>query len=296
MTISISPSLHVAVIGLGTMGQRIAARILSSGARVTVYNRTPSRATDLEVRGARIANSAAEAVVDADVVFTCLRGDDAEMGAVNGPQGILTTMKRNAVHITLSTLSPAVGSELSGLHNANGTRYLCCQMQGRAQAAEAGQLLLWASGDEATLAEVSPLLSTFSVRTCYLGPEIEKAPATKLAVNMLMFSNIELFAETFNYLQRCQIDPSQVFGVLNESMFATPLFKGIAGALRSKHESDGTTVGSSLLDLELLLDHARSVAAGMPTVEAVSSCYARTAREGHENLSQSAVLLSLQAA
>jgi 3-hydroxyisobutyrate dehydrogenase-like beta-hydroxyacid dehydrogenase len=227
------------------------------------------------------------------VVITCLRGDDAELEVVSGPNGLLHAARKGTVHVTLTTLSPVTAEALGHLHQANGTRYLCCQMQGRAQAAETGQLLLWASGQPETLSEVRALLETFAARICYLGLEVDRASAAKLAVNMLMFANIELFAETSNYLQRCNIDPKPVFDLLTNTVFSSPLFKGITASLSGDHVSDGTTVGSSLVDLELLLDHARSVQAGMPTVQTVAERYAKTMREGHGALAQSAVLLSL---
>ena len=42
----------VAVVGLGEMGRRVAARLLDAGHRVTVWNRTPERAAGLVELGA----------------------------------------------------------------------------------------------------------------------------------------------------------------------------------------------------------------------------------------------------
>jgi 3-hydroxyisobutyrate dehydrogenase-like beta-hydroxyacid dehydrogenase len=61
--------MNVGFIGLGHMGQPMARRLLKSGQRLVVYNRTHSKAEPLAAQGAEIANNVAEAC-RADVVIT----------------------------------------------------------------------------------------------------------------------------------------------------------------------------------------------------------------------------------
>ena len=285
----------LALIGAGVMGSRIAARLLAAGYALTVCNRSVERLGALQAAGAAVAPTAAAAAAAADIVFTCLRGDEAELQATLGHDGLLAAMPPTALHVALSTMSPDTALRLATAHRDHGSRFLCCQMQGRAQAAEAGQLLLWASGSAADLAAARPILDTFAARICHLGARLEQAPAAKLAVNMLMFANIQLFAETAAYLQHCGVDSAPVMQALTESTFAAPLFKGIAGALRGNHAPDGTSVATALRDLQLLLAHAAAVGARLPAAAAVAGHYEATASAGHAALSQSAVILPLQA-
>lgn len=62
--------LSVAFIGTGIMGAPIAGHILDAGYPVTVNNRTKSKAAALIERGAAWADTPADAVANADVVFT----------------------------------------------------------------------------------------------------------------------------------------------------------------------------------------------------------------------------------
>lgn len=285
---------QVAIIGLGAMGSRIAAKILSSGHQLAVYNRDRSRAEPLVALGASLADTAGDAVRDAQVVLTCLRGVGTELHTALGADGFLRAMKKGAVHASLSTVAPDVATRLAQAHSENGTRYLACPMQGRPQSIDAGQLALWASGAKEDLDFAAPVLGSFTAHLCHIGDSPESAPVAKLAANMLMFANIELFAESAAYLQKSGVDAAKVFGLLTEGPFATPLFKGIAAALRGDHASDGSTsVATSLLDLELLMKHARSVEATLPAAAAVTAQYAATVKAGWGGLAQSAVLLPL---
>lgn len=283
--------MNIAVLGLGAMGGRIAGRLLSQGQRVTVYNRTPTRAAPLAALGAEVAASAAAAVADADIVITSLRGEDA-IAAVAGE--IVGAMRPGAVHVSTSTLSPALAAELAARHRDAGVGYLSAPVQGRPEAAESGQLLVWASGPRETFDQAEPVLRQIATAAPWIGDSVEQGPATKLVVNMLMFANVELFAETFDYLRRCGVDPALIGSLLTESSFAAPLFKGIVAGLGGHHASSGTTLDGSLKDLQMLVTQGDHVQAPLPAARVVSAQYARAAAQGHGGLAQTAVLLALK--
>jgi 3-hydroxyisobutyrate dehydrogenase-like beta-hydroxyacid dehydrogenase len=46
---------HIAVLGLGAMGSRMAARLLAAGHQLTVWNRSPGAADALAAAGATLA-------------------------------------------------------------------------------------------------------------------------------------------------------------------------------------------------------------------------------------------------
>ena len=75
--------MNIGVIGLGMMGCAMARNLLRAGHRLTVYNRTRSRAEELQSAGALIAETPAEACRGAAVI-TCLADDDAAEAIVFG--------------------------------------------------------------------------------------------------------------------------------------------------------------------------------------------------------------------
>jgi 3-hydroxyisobutyrate dehydrogenase-like beta-hydroxyacid dehydrogenase len=280
----------VALIGLGQMGLAIGRRLLATGFAVTAYNRTPSRCEPLVALGAQIAGSIEEAARSADTIITCLRGSDAEVAAVDR---FLPAMKTGALHIATSTLPPETGARHAAAHQARGTRYLSAPMQGRPEAAAQGQLTLWASGARDAFDAAEPVLAAIARDAPWLGPLPEQGLAAKLAVNMLLFGNVELLAEAGNYMKRCGIQPEAVFGPLTETAFATPLFRAIVADLAGDHASTGTNLAGSLTDLRLLAEHAKSIDAALPAADAVRDQYERAVGQGHALKSQGAVLRTL---
>ncbi|WP_307847242.1 NAD(P)-binding domain-containing protein [Micromonospora sp. D93] len=71
----------VTILGLGAMGTALARTWLAAGHPLTVWNRTPARAAALAPHGARVADSAAQAVAANTLVVVCLL-DDTSVGEV----------------------------------------------------------------------------------------------------------------------------------------------------------------------------------------------------------------------
>ncbi|WP_425281826.1 NAD(P)-dependent oxidoreductase [Streptomyces ficellus] len=121
----------VTVIGLGPMGQAMAAAFLDHGHRVTLWNRTASRADALVARGAHLAGTVEEALTasglavlsltDYDAMYAVLDGTDpaALAGRVlvnlssdtpaKAREGAAWAAERGAAHLTGGVLTPPSG-------------------------------------------------------------------------------------------------------------------------------------------------------------------------------------------
>src|SRR5271166_2764839 len=96
---------RIGAVGLGHMGQAFAVNLVEDGHQVSVYDRDPKRAAALTgaSAAARLADLAA-----CDVVVTSLPDDDALAAVALGPEGLAGVLAPNAVHISTSTVSPAI--------------------------------------------------------------------------------------------------------------------------------------------------------------------------------------------
>ncbi|TMR96665.1 NAD(P)-dependent oxidoreductase [Nonomuraea basaltis] len=73
----------VTVIGLGLMGQALAGAFLRNGYPTTVWNRTAAKAEHLVTQGARLADSAGDAVAASPLVVVCVSDYDAVHGLLD---------------------------------------------------------------------------------------------------------------------------------------------------------------------------------------------------------------------
>ncbi|KUL54987.1 NAD(P)-dependent oxidoreductase [Streptomyces sp. NRRL S-1521] len=118
-----SASQSVTVIGLGPMGQAMAAAYLDRGYRVTLWNRTPSRADALVERGATLAATAEEALRANELVVLSLTGYDAMYAILEPAKAAVAG--RTLVNLSSDTPEKARAgagwvTELGGTHLTGG--------------------------------------------------------------------------------------------------------------------------------------------------------------------------------
>jgi len=183
---------RVAVVGLGRMGRAMAERLVAAGVELRVWNRTRARADGLD--GARACGSPREATTGAAVVVSALADDAATRDVVLGDDGVLAGLDCGAVHISTSTISPALARALGEAHAAAGQAFVAAPVLGRPDAAARGELTLLVGGDDAAVARAQPVLAILGRVTLRMGDAFQ-ALLTKVIANFLLAGTIELLAE-----------------------------------------------------------------------------------------------------
>lgn len=205
----------VAVLGLGIMGHGVADNFLKNGYEVVVWNRTPDKADDLVARGARLANSVADAVAGADMVFEVTANDESSRGVWLGEHGIIANARPEQVLITCATLSPAWVDELADACAQKGLTFFDMPMTGSRAGAESGQLTLLVGGDEQKLNEMKPYLAPIANEVKYFGLA-GAGTRYKLVLNCLQAVHMAGFGEALKMAQHMGLDAKQVGDALAE--------------------------------------------------------------------------------
>ncbi len=253
--------MKVGFIGLGRMGQAIAGRILGAGHDLVVYNRTRSKANELEKAGARVAESIEAACAGREVVITMLTDDKALDEVVAG--GLLAALPRGAIHVPMGTHSVTAFAELQKSHESAGHLLVACPVLGRPDAAAAGQLGLVPAGPAEAIATLEPIFDVVGRRTFPAGTNPAGASAVKLANNMVLGCAIEAMGEGFALTRKFGVDPAVFNDVLTDGLFAAPAYKVYGGIIaREAYDQAGFTTRLGLKDSNLLL--AAGQAANVP--------------------------------
>jgi 3-hydroxyisobutyrate dehydrogenase-like beta-hydroxyacid dehydrogenase len=197
--------MRVGFIGLGHMGRGMAASLIKAGHNVIVYNRSPGKSADLEAAGAMVAAGIAEAC-DADAVFTMLANDEAAEAVVFGPGGIVSSLRKGAIHISSSTISVALSDRLTSAHAEAGQQYVAATVLGRPDVAAQGQLVVIAAGPDDSIAQITPLLDAIGRVTGRFGDQPSNANLVKLSANFLFASVMESLGEAVALVAKGGID------------------------------------------------------------------------------------------
>lgn len=259
----------VGFIGLGRMGTGIAQNILKAGLSLAVFNRSPSKAKSLTSAGARLAESARDAAVGADVVVTCLMDDQSVLDAVSGPDGILAGLARDCVHVGVTTISSACAERVATLHVNSGTHYVAAPVVGRPDAAASGQLRTFVAGEADIIARCERLFAAYSRVVVNVGTRHGVANSLKLAINYLAASAIELMGEVYAFGEKSGIDTRILQQVIGEVFNNLPL-KEYAERIRARQFDDvGFALASGLKDLQLIVDASTAARAPLPIASIV---------------------------
>jgi 3-hydroxyisobutyrate dehydrogenase-like beta-hydroxyacid dehydrogenase len=281
--------MDVGVVGLGHMGSAIALRLSQAKHRVTVYNRTRSRAEQLQSSGAIIADSPAAASTG-DAVITMLADDAAVSAMALGKDGVLQGMREKTTHISMSTITVALSDQLVGAHVAAGRHYLAAPVFGRPDAAAAGKLFVVAAGEADVIARCQPLFDAVGQRTFIIGDVPPWANLVKLGGNFLIASMIECLGEAVALMRKSGLDPQRFIDVMTESLFAAPVYKTYGKLIVEQHfQPAGFAMPLGLKDIRSTLASAEAKRVPMPVASLVRDHFLSGIARGGENLDWSAL-------
>ena len=258
--------MDVGFIGLGTMGSRIAGRLVSAGHQLRVWNRSPAPVDALVKMGARRAAEARDAF-SGDVVISMLADDAAVHSVIDG---LIDGAPKGLVHVNMSTISIPLARELSERHSARGLAYVAAPVFGRPDVAAEGKLNIVVAGDPSIIARIQPLLDVIGQRTWRIGAQPERANVVKLCSNLMLGAAVEAMAEASAFGKRHGIEPADLLDVLTNSVFTSPVDKTY-GALISerRYEPAGFRLALLLKDVRLALAAADAASVPMPLADVV---------------------------
>ena len=281
--------LHIGFVGLGKMGAAIARNIQKAGFAMTVYNRTVSKAKPFVDGGATAAASPREAAERADVVVTCLMGDESVLSVLEGDEGILAGLRPGAIHVGASTISPACATQLAELHAAHGSDYIAGPVLGRPDVAEAGELRTFLAGDADAIARCASLFEAYTQTVLNVGTEPSIASTVKLCINYMATSVIELMGQVYTFGEKSGVGASHL-AMMMKAMFPQPQLLEYAERIQARDfEPAGFAITGALKDVELFLKAAGDVHVALPYANVVRDKLLMAIGHGMEERDWSAI-------
>jgi len=282
--------MRIGFIGLGNMGLAMAGNLVRAGHTLTVYNRTPGRATALPAPGARAADSPREVAADADVIVTMLADDDALMATMYGADGALAGLRRGALHLSMSTISPGLAERLAAEHETRGATYVAAPVFGRPDAAQAAKLWIVAAGPAAAIERCRPILDAMGQGTIVIGTSPAQANVVKLAGNFILASAIEAMGEAFALVRQYGIEPGRFLEIINEKVMRSPVYQNYGTLIANQRfEPAGFKLRHGLKDLRLALQAGDEVAAPLPLASLLHDQFVSAMARGWADIDWSGV-------
>ena len=274
-------------IGLGHMGSAMAANLVKAGHDVTVFNRSPEKLRALLELGAHEAGAVADAC-HGEVVITMLADDNAVVDVALARHGIVETLAKGAIHLSMSTISVALSKRLSEAHAHAGQRFVAAPVFGRPDAAAAAKLFIVAGGEAAAVETCKPLFDALGQKTVPISSEPAAANLVKLSGNFLLAAAIEALGEAIALVGKAGIDRRAYVDLLTSTIFPAPAYKTYGGLL-AEGRFQPAAFAAPLGFKDIRLEAAESLRVPMPFGSLLHDRFLRLLAQGGESLDWAAI-------
>jgi len=279
----------VAFIGLGIMGGPMAGHLIDAGYQVVGYNRSRPKLDRLVEKGARPADSAADAVREADVAITMVP-DSPDVEAVTlGEDGIYAAAKPGLLHIDCSTIRPDVARQVAEAGARRGIRVVDAPVSGGEAGAEEGSLSIMVGGAEEDVAAAMPYLNVMGKTVVHVGPA-GAGQTVKAANQLIVAGNIQLVAEALVFLEAHGVDTEAATEVLAGGLAGSAVLQRKAANMRAREFAPGFRIELHHKDLGIVTAAAREAGVVIPLGAAVAQLVAALNAQGDGGLDHSALL------
>ena len=281
--------MRVAFLGLGIMGRSMAANLVKAGHEVSVWNRSAGKQVD----GARVAVSPAEAARGVEVVWMCVSDTAAVERVLFSADGVESALAPGMIIADSSTIAPSATRKFAERVRARGADYVDAPMTGSKVAAESGQLIFIAGGEEATLARLGPLFNAMGKKVLHMGPT-GSGHSAKLGGNLMIALMFEGFAEALTLTSKLGVPRERFMELVNASMIRSGVSDYKAPFVLRHDFSPNFPLRLMHKDIRLMLDAAREARVKLPGLETVEEIYEVATEEGSADLDYAATIALLE--
>lgn len=268
-----------AFIGTGVMGASMAGHLLKAGVDLTVYTRTKAKARKLLEGGAKWANTPAEAVKSAQIVFTMVGYPKDVEEVYFGPDGIIKAAPKGCLLVDFTTSEPALAVKIAARAEAEGLLCLDAPVSGGDTGAKNATLTIMVGGKEEAFAMAKPFFDV-----CGKNAILQGGPGagqhTKMSNQISVVASLMGTVESLLYAEKAGLDPHRVLESIGGGAAQSWQLTGQGPRMLSGDFEPGFYSKHFLKDLSIALNSAKSMGLKTPMLELAELLFQKMIKEG----------------
>ena len=271
----------IGFIGLGAMGQGMAAQCVKKGFDLVVHDVRPEPVGHLVSLGARAAESTEDLARRCSIIVTVLPSGREVDEVVMGPGGLLDHARPGTLILDLSTIEPEMTDRLHEQAKARGFRAVDAPIGRLAWHAERGESLFMVGGERDDFEEVRPLLEAMGTTIHYCGAG-GTGTRTKLVNNYLAIILCQLNAEALALSQRFGLDLETTLDVVHGTTATNGQLKvNWPNKVLAGDTEPGFTIDLAHKDLTLIVGAANTARVPVPVAAAAREAFSGARARGY---------------
>jgi 3-hydroxyisobutyrate dehydrogenase-like beta-hydroxyacid dehydrogenase len=280
----------IAVLGIGLMGFPMGRRLCEAGCAVSAWNRSRTKADRLAPFGARVADTAADAVRGADLVITMLENGQV-VEDVLFHQGVAEALRRGVLVIDMSSIQPRQARDHAARLAALGVHHLDAPVSGGTVGAEAGTLAIMAGGKPADVERARAVLEVLG-RVTHVGPH-GSGQLAKLANQMIVGITIGAVAEALLLCEKGGADMAKVRQAISGGFADSRILQVHGQRMVERDFAKRAAMTVQLKDMRNALNTAEEIGFEAPITALFERLFAEAADHGLSDLDHSALFVEL---
>lgn len=280
----------VGMIGLGTMGARMARNLIKAGHQLSFVARRPEVVQEFTALGAVRYDTPAEVARAAEFIITIVTADAQVCEVALGPQGIVAGAAPGKTYLEMSTIGPWTARRLGERFRAAGMAMLDAPVSGGPWGAEAGTLTIMCGGEADDVARCQPVFDAIGKRVFHVGP-LGAGQTVKLVNQMMAGAIMALVAEGFVLAKAAGADVRALADVVSVSSGGSTMFDSRAKQfVLADQYVPGFKTELMRKDVSLALEMAEQLNVPLPVASAAFQQYMAALKAGHAELDFAAVI------
>ncbi|MCX8569211.1 MULTISPECIES: 3-hydroxyisobutyrate dehydrogenase [Hyphomicrobiales] len=287
----------VAFIGLGNMGNPMAANLVKAGHAVHGFDLMPEHLETARSNGVVVMANAVAAVKDADVVITML---PAGKHVLSVYEDIAPKVKEGALLIDSSTIDVDSARKAHAIAAKHGLLSVDAPVSGGTGGATAGTLTFMAGGAKAAFDAAEPVLKPMAGRIVHCG-NAGAGQAAKICNNMILGISMIGVAEAFVLAEKLGLSHQALFDVASTSSGQCwsltsycPVPGPVPNSPANRDYQPGFAAALMLKDLKLSQEAAQQAGAATPLGAEATQLYSLFAGQGHGGTDFSGIIKFLR--
>ncbi|SOE87580.1 3-hydroxyisobutyrate dehydrogenase [Burkholderia sp. YR290] len=289
----------LAWLGLGLMGNPMSKHLINNGYTVRGYDIDAVACDRAAAIGVKIAKTIAEAVADADVVYSMLPSGSDVHEVMTAADGVFATARKGTMVIDCSTIGIEYAKEIHNDANAKGIVFVEAPVSGGTEGARDGTLTFMLGCDPKHSSKAKEMLQPLGDYIAYVGGP-GTGQAAKVVNNLIMGVSVTVNCEATALGQRLGLDMKEFFQIATRSSadnWSLRLWNPAPNVVPEAPSSRGYAAGFKtwLLakDLHLAIEAGAEVGASLKTAETAYKLMTEHSESGGKDLDATSLVLHL---
>ena len=267
-------------IGTGVMGTSMCGHLISRGFKVTVYNRTRSKAAALLDKGARWADSPRAVAEASDVIFSIVGFPTDVRSVTLGPDGALAGSKSGNILVDMTTSEPSLAVEIAERAKEKGVHSVDAPVSGGDIGAREARLSIMIGGDRAVVESLQPCWEAMGKTIVYQGGP-GAGQHTKMANQILIATNMIGVCEALLYGFKAGLDLPTVLQSVGPGAAGSWSLSNLGPRIIANNFDPGFFVEHFIKDMGIALAESKRMGLSMPGLALAHQLYIALQAQGH---------------